>query len=465
VALALLVAGLLLVLHPSDSEYRDLLEQGQAHAEKAERTAAATAYREATQLRPDDPLPHLQLARLYLDWGRIDEALEAVAAAERLGGPRVDVERLRLKAHLARAETSATARPAHWEVVGQQARWLLTLDPDDQDARHALARAYLGVRAWGAAQGVYQVLLGRDPGDTLARERLGALLLGDDPVALEHLHVAGTELSGRLLAAFQEAHGTGGPAYVSTLVGCVLVEYEEWPLAARQLDRALLHNPGYGDAHAYLGHVLDRMGYRDEARSHLLRAVAAMPQSVIAHTFLGLHYDRWGDTAGARAQYETAYDLAPQNPAICVEIGQTWVAEGRYVAAEIWLREAVSLWPDDPRLWEILARFYLDHNIASNQRAIETTEALLALAPQDAVAHDLRGWAAFQVGDYEAAEEHLIRSIELDPRLASAYYHLGLLRSDQGHQDEAEEAFTRAIDLDTTGRLVALVERASADDE
>jgi Flp pilus assembly protein TadD len=207
------------------------------------------------------------------------------------------------------------------------------------------------------------------------------------------------------------------------------------------------------------------MGYRDEARSHLLRAVAAMPQSVIAHTFLGLHYDRWGDTAGARAQYETAYDLAPQNPAICVEIGQTWVAEGRYVAAEIWLREAVSLWPDDPRLWEILARFYLDHNIASNQRAIETTEALLALAPQDAVAHDLRGWAAFQVGDYEAAEEHLIRSIELDPRLASAYYHLGLLRSDQGHQDEAEEAFTRAIDLDTTGRLVALVERASADDE
>jgi Flp pilus assembly protein TadD len=181
--------------------------------------------------------------------------------------------------------------------------------------------------------------------------------------------------------------------------------------------------------------------------------------------FLGLHYDRSDDTTAARAQYETAYDLAPRNPAICVEIGQTWVAEGRYVAAEIWLREAVLLRPSDPGLWVILARFYLDHNIASKDRAIEATDTLLTLAPDDAVAHDLRAWAALQVGDYETVEEHLRRSMELDSQLASAHYHLGLLRSDQGRRSEAEEAFTRAIDLDTTGEFVLLVERASVDHE
>jgi Flp pilus assembly protein TadD len=374
------------------------------------------------------------------------------------------VARLRLAAYVARAQTATAARPAHWEAVGQQARWLLTLDPDDRDARHALAQAYLGVRAWGAAQSTYEALLDRDSGDTLARERLGALLLGEDPVALEHLFVAGTDLSARLLSAFQGAPVTGDLAYVQTLVGRALIEREEWPLAACQLDRAVSRNPGYGDAHVYLGHALDRMGYPDEARSHLRQAVTLMPQSAVAHTFLGLLHDRSGDTAAARAQYEAAYDLAPHNPAICVEIGHTWVAEGRYLAAEIWLREAVSLRPDDPRLWEILARFYLDHNIASSDRAVAATEELLALRPDDATAHDLRAWAAFQVGDYETAEEHLVRSIQLDPQLASPHYHLGLLRSGQGRRDEAQEAFTRAIDLDTTGTLLPLVERAESDD-
>jgi tetratricopeptide (TPR) repeat protein len=180
----------------------------------------------------------------------------------------------------------------------------------------------------------------------------------------------------------------------------------------------------------------------------------------VAHTFLGLHYDERGDAAAARAEYETAYDLAPDNPAICVEIGQTWVAEGRYMVAEIWLQEAVSLRSDDPSLWEVLARFYLDHHITSNDRAIKATERLLELAPDSAQAHDLRAWAAFEKGRYETADAHLQRAIELDATLARAYYHLGRLRKAEGRAGAAAEAFQRAIDLDTTGRLVPLVERA-----
>jgi Flp pilus assembly protein TadD len=210
----------------------------------------------------------------------------------------------------------------------------------------------------------------------------------------------------------------------------------------------------------YLGHALDQMGYPDAARPHLLGATGADPNSPVAHTLLGLHYDRLGDASAARAEYEAAYDLAPENPALCVEIGQTWVTEGRYVVAEIWLREAISLEPSDPGLWEILARFYLNHNMTSDDQAVRAAKKLVELAPDSATAHDLRGWAAVQVGDYGSAQEHLRRAIELDPEMASAYYHRGLLERAQGHSEKAKEAFTRAIDLDTTGRFVVLVERA-----
>jgi tetratricopeptide (TPR) repeat protein len=461
-ALAILVAGLLFVLYPRGAAYSDLLSLGAGYAGRAERTAAAAAYQEATRRRPADPLPHQRLARLYLEWGRLDEALASLSQAEQLDADPEDIERLRVSAYVARAEAGVVGRPAEWEAAARHARSLLALDPSADEARHVLARAYLGVRAWGAAASVYEELLGRDPEDALAHERLGLLLLGEDSTALEHLAVAGTDLAEKALAVYGEATAAENPAYGAILIARLLMEREEWPLAAHQLQRAVADSPDYGEASAYLGHALDRMGYPEGARNHLRRAVGEMPESAVAHAFLGLHYDRLGDIARARGHYETAYDLAPNNPAICVEIGQTWVAEGRYEVAGVWLREAVSLQPEAPEFAEILARFYLDHTITSEGRAVEATEALLALSPEDAVAHDLRGWAAVHFGDYEAAEKHLWRAIALDPQLASAHYHLGVLRNDQGRQDEADRAFARAVDLDTTGALSRLVERARA---
>ncbi len=462
-SLALLAAALLLTLRSSNGEhlrsivYPRLLRHGDLQAENVERTAAAAAYREATRLRPDDALPHLRLAQLYLDWGRTEEALEAAAEAERLAADsdyEVDLLRLQIAIHEARTD---------WPAVIEHARRLLALESADEGARRALARAYLKRREWGAARAEYQALLGGDPSYqtfAVAHERLGALLIGHDPAAASHLLTADTELAGRLLAAFQRVEPEGDAAYTAAILGRVLFEAREWALAAYHFERALAHNADYPDAHAYLGGALDQLGYLDEAEPHLERAVELAPDSVLGHTFLGLHHERSGDISAARAEYEAAYDLDPGNPAICVEIGQTWAAEGDYVVAELWLRNGVALRPGDPALWEILARFYLNHNITAAGRAIEITETLVELTPEDAVAHDLRGWAALQVGEYEVAREHFQQAINLDPELASAYYHWGLLELAEGNQGKAEEAFIRALDLDTSGALIPLVERA-----
>ncbi len=450
-ALVLLIVSLVFILRPPDMTYLDLLRQGDEHAARAERTAAVAAYQEAARLRSDDPIPYLRLARVYLDWGRTDDALTAVAEAERLGAREADFERLRLAIHIARAD---------WPAVVEHAQRLLALDPTEGEARHTLARAYVELREWDAAQAEYQALLNADPADHVAHERLGALLAGADPAAIRHLFAARTDLADNLLGVLREMGTIDDPAYASALLGRACFEAQEWALAVHHFERALSHNPDFPDAHAYLGYALDQMGYPDEGRFHLQRAVTLAPDSPVAHIFLGLHYDRLGDFSAARAEYETAYDLDPTNPATCVEIGQTWAAEGRYVAAEIWLREAVSLEPDDPALWEVLARFYLDHNITTEGRGVEAASELVKLLPDDAGAYDLRGWAAFQVGDYAAAEDNLLQALSLDPMLASAHYHLGLLWDARGAHQKAQEAFIRALDLDTRGELAPLLERA-----
>jgi len=448
------------VLRSSGNDYAHYLRRARTHADRAERTAAVWDYREAARFRPRAPRPYLELAQVYLDWGRYDEALSAVAEAERLEAEPAAVERLRMQIHVGRAETATTDHLSHWKAAVEHGERLLQLEPGDREARTTLSRAYLHLRRWREGRSMIQELVRSDPSDAVANERLGALLLGADPEAFRHLYAAGTDLSEQLLAVFEDGSAVERPSYAHVLIGRVLIEHGAWALAARQLERAVELHPGYADAHAYLGHALDRLGYRDAALSHLSQAVALEPSSAVAHVFLGLTYDRWGDTSAARAEYERAYDLAPDNPAISVEIGQSWAAEGRYVAAEIWLQEAVSLSPSDPDLWEVLARFYLEHNISSNDRALEATEQLLELAPESARAHELRGWAALQLGRYAAAEKHLQRALELDPTLASAHYRLGLVWSAQGKEGRAEGAFDRAIDLDTAAALVPLVERA-----
>jgi len=458
--LTLLAVALVLILHPADTPYLDLMRRGNEHAARAERTAAVAAYQEAARWRPGDPTPYLRMAQVYLDWGRTDEALESIADAERLGADADDLERPLVAAYTARADWTA--------VVEHSQRWLAlasasadVVDADEIAAvRHALARAYVELRQWDAARAEYETLLRTDPADSLAHERLGVLLLGDDPAAIQHLLAAETGLAARLLLSLQEPGVADDPAYASALLGRALLKEQEWALAVRQFERAISRSPNYPDAHAYLGHALDQMDYLDEAWFHLSRAAALAPDSAVIHTLLGLHYDRLGDTSTARAEYESAYDLGPDNPATCVEIGQTWAAEGRYVAAEIWLREAVSLRPDDPALWEALTRFYLNHNITADGRAVGASATLLELLPDDARAHDLRGWAALQVGDYSTAQDSLLRATALDPALASAHYHLGLLRVAQGEYQKAQETFIRALDMDTTGELIPLVERA-----
>lgn len=459
--LALIALGLALVIHPSGNEYVQVLSRAHAHAGACERTAAVKAYQEAASLRPDTPVPYLSLARLYLAWGRTDEALNALEKAERLENGTIAIGRLRVAIGVAAAEAGVAQGPTRWLGVVRDAQALLGLDPGDRDAHHTLAQAYLELRDWEEAGSIYRELVRSDPADDQARSRLGLLLLGDDPQALEHLRVARTDLSQRVVDALRDGGAAHDAAYRAARVARVLIEDQEWALATRQLELAVSDRPTYADAQAYLGHALDEMGYSEEARSHLLEAVAAAPDSPVVHTLLGMHYGRSGDTVTAREHLETAYDLAPENAAICIEIGNSWVAEGRYVAAEIWFREAVSLSPDDPRLWEILARFYLDHGITSHDRATVATEQLLRLAPSDAAAHEVRGWAALQTREYGIAENHLQRAIELDPGLASAYYHLGLLRRSRGQTKLAREAFTRAIDLDTTGRFTWLLARAS----
>jgi Flp pilus assembly protein TadD len=435
-----------------ESPYLAFLREGDVHAERTERSAAVAAYKEAARFCPQEPDPYWRMAQVALEWERLEDARAMARTAGGMGASREDVERLVLETYI---------REESWDLVAEHASGLLAALPADRDTWHALARAQICLGEWQAAEANYRSLLTTDYTDYQAHEGMGILLLGVEPVAIEYLFSADTELARDLLGALKAPGAAEDPVHVSVLAGRTLFEHELWCEAALHFERVVEQRPADGEAHAYLGYAMVRAGRASQGALHLSRAVALAPESAVAHMLLGLHHDRNGALVAARTEYEAAYELDPDNPAICLEIGETWAAERRYLAAEIWLRQAVALEPDDPVLWEALVRFYVANGMA--QQASEAAAQLVELAPNSASAHDLQGWAAFSAGNWSSAEENLRRAIVLEPTFALAHFHLGRLWQGLGAAERAEQAFARAFDLDTTGEIGPMIERATGE--
>jgi Flp pilus assembly protein TadD len=417
---------------------------GDARAAHRERTAAETAYRQAADARPESPTPYLRLARLYRDWNRPPEGLDALARAEERGADPKEVAALRAALYAAQGD---------WERAVAEGERALALG-DDPDTLRLVARGYLWLGRLEAARSACQTLAERAPADAEARECLGFLLaLGDPSAARPYLQAADTPFSADLLAAL----GEGEPAVRLARMGQAALSHGEPALAVLALERATVRMPDFADAHALLGHALEGIGRSEAARVHLETAARLAPDSPLARSLLGLHYLNRGDPAAARPHLEAAYDLDPQNPAFALYLGFLYADLGQYAVADIWLAEATRLAPEDPDVWDAVARFYLER-FPGDARGITAARALVRLAPDSAGAHALLGRALLFAEDYAGAEEALQKALELAPDLAVAHYDLGRLYLLRGQREVARAEFIRALDLNTDPTLRGEIE-------
>jgi Flp pilus assembly protein TadD len=202
---------------------------------------------------------------------------------------------------------------------------------------------------------------------------------------------------------------------------------------------------------AYLGHVLDYLGDPAEAERHLQRAVQLAPTTTLTRYLLGLYYQRHGRAREAAFQYRQALKLDPRNAALYAELGNAWLAEKNYVDAEVAFRAAAELAPRHVGFQLLLARFYVDRLIKVRTHGLQAAHEAARLNPAQAEAFDVLGWAYYLVGYLDRAERTLSRAVALDPDLASARYHLGVVQRQLGQPAEADYQFWRTVDLDRTG--------------
>ena len=186
-----------------------------------------------------------------------------------------------------------------------------------------------------------------------------------------------------------------------------------------------------------------REGRPDEAIDLYGNVIQRRPDTEDAYRKLALVYWRTGRPEQAIATLEAALRAGVTQPEVRIRLAQ-YLAQSGQPAKAIALMEKDA--NNDPDALIALGNAYSIANRHGD--AARTFARLLALDPDNALAHENMGIAQLQARDLPNAERSLRRAIALDPRLAGAYTALGVLLANTGRQPEAIDAWKRALQLD-----------------
>ena len=455
-----LALGLLLVLGPTPFP-RALSERIQAaiaalNGSRADQ--ALDALEEALQLAPDLPGLKLAAAQAALEAEDPALAMQYVAQARRSGAAGDEAGCLEAEILLATDQPDMAVELLSGSPAGCR--------PGPELLRR-LSEERLAEGAWGLAERLLGQLVRAEPASAWAHGQLGLLISRRDPqAALSNLRravelgPAGQALAGQLIQAIEAGAALGGPALSLAQVGQVLAGAGEWGLAREALERSLELDPESAGSLALLGLTLDQTG--GDGSPQLQAALELAPTSAQVQLLLARHWRSLGRPEQALAALESAARLDPADPVVASDLASLYLALGDLRSAEAAYRYAVAVAPQDPLFWTLLARFSLEQEVDVASLGLPAARTALRLAPDDPRAVDLLAACHYLVGNLRVAERLLWRALSMDPGLASAHYHRGLVQLALGDLASAVDSLRRAQALDPGGRIGDLAERSLA---
>ena len=412
---------------------------------------AVPALTNAIALEPDVPDLHLRAAQGALSADDIDQAsvfLSQIPQSELL------IECLQLDAALQAGMIEAALAL----LPGRRC-------PEQSAMFYQEADQLIATGDYAGATQLLESLLGAIPPTAESSQTLGTLIALYDPeAALSHFRLAvdidlrAASLANDLIRVIESARSEENPAYTLAQVGQALARAGLWPMAATAFENALVQDPEYTEARAYFGLALDRSGQNGLPQLEL--AVAQAPQAALPQMLLGKHWLIMGEPERAIKAYEQAAALAPDDPMLAIDLGAAYAAAGDLPSAKSAFQYATNLDPDDPALWSLFAQFSLDYEIELNEIGLPAARRAVVLQPRSAAALDRLGYTHLLLGNWTLAERFLVEATQTDRKLASAHYHLGLLRLTDGDLVGGRASLFLAVALDPDGRFGSLAQRS-----
>ncbi len=195
---------------------------------------------------------------------------------------------------------------------------------------------------------------------------------------------------------------------------------------------------------------LNSLGKTEEARQLLEKVAAADPSDIKPLDALGNIMRSHKRYEEAIAYYDRAIKLIDnpdrQHWTFFYARGTCYERLKQWDKAEVDLKKALELYPDQPLALNYLGYSWIDQN-KNLEKGLELIEKAVAIKPDDGYIVDSLGWAHYKLGNYTEAVEHLERAVELRPEDPILNDHLGDALWRVGREREARFQWDLALTL------------------
>jgi len=234
--------------------------------------------------------------------------------------------------------------------------------------------------------------------------------------------------------------------------------------AVTRLRQSTAIRPAFPAASAALGMALLQAGEFEAAREALTKGASVGAE---IYVYLGIANERLGDRESAIKAYAEASRQQPQLFVAQISLGRLLLGAGRAAEAEVPLRKAAELQPDQPQvhLYLALALAATGHT----ETAVTTAQRAKKLGgAESADFHDALGEVFQNLGSPEEAQECFLRSVSLNQGNEKYFRHLAAAQRQVGNDIGALTTLRNGLtSLPTSPRLhfllgLVLLDRGSA---
>ena len=411
---------------------------GRRYESTGDTDKAVAAFKQALTLAPESAELRAELAGLYARQDRAVEAIDTAEEAIKKDPDNREANRILGSIYAALAEQRLKLRPGDDPAL-YVPRAIAALERaraqgPDVPLDLMLGRLYLQTKSYDKALALLRRVQFEQPGST----------------ELAMMIATAEEGAGRTAEAVETLRAAiaDNPKFLRGLV--MLAELSEkqgeWDSAADAYARAQALNPRI-DLASRRAAALINSGKAAEARD-LLQPGAAKPDAEPMVLYLYASALRQtGDLAGAETAARRLRAAAPNDPRGLYVLAQVLEARKDFEGAERALREILQRDGEDAT-----ALNYLGYMLAERgqrlDEAVDLVQRALKLEPGNPSFLDSLGWAYYQQGKLDLADQPLTEAASKLPNNSVIQDHLGDLRFKQRRFSDATAAWQRALNGD-----------------
>src|SRR6266853_5831146 len=402
---------------------------------KADRAGAARELQTAIQQKPDSVSAHFALGTAFEGEKKLAEAEDQLRSTLKID-PHFAPGAIKLS-HVLITEGKTAAAVACLEDT-------IKAVPADQaeSVQASLAMAYAENGEMEKALGTLQGLVGAQPESSSAHFNLGLLYARKGQFQDENAAVTEFREALRLDKDMD-------PARIA--LGQVLLSRQKYSDAVSVLLDYLRRQPKDAQGFYLLGLANQGLGHSDAAVGALQHAVVLDPRDSAIRFNLGMLLASIGQIDAAIPQLEAAERINPTDLETHNALALLLEKSGYKERARV-EKVKVNALKSNREKEAAIASLYdeASHYLAAGKAtaAAEDYRKALELNPRDPKLHFNLSLALDKMGDFSSERKELERTLQLDPGVAVAQNHLGLLAFRDGHPEEAERCFTKALAID-----------------